>query len=226
MAIWTPDEIVVSADSRGSERDGNVVTDELCKIIPFAGGYITIAGCREEDEAGYNFSTILEHEVNLNMSLSDNLYFLEKATTPLITAAANLVKNQDKEAFIKNWVEKSPLSFCIFGLEDGDLTFLYCEYKVLDADADTIYLSVRRENLSQLGYNGPIGMFVGEPKHRTEYRTKLKANSYPTTLADFSRDFVQANIDDGDGSVGGAIDTIRITYAGVEWIQKKDNCKS
>lgn len=224
MAVSTPDEIVVSADSRGCDLDGTLISDDICKIVPFAGGYITAAGCREVEEVNYNFSKIVEETINPDLGLADNKYFLLKSIEPLLSAAANFEKNANEEFFVENWVNKTPLSICIFGLEDDDLIFIVCEYSVVSHNGESVMLTNKYQQFKNGGIRGLMQFLVGKSNLTDNYSKRVSLGHYPETLANFSRDFVQANIDEDDG-VGGAIDTIRITRAGVEWIEKKNSCK-
>lgn len=225
----TPTQIVVAADSRQVDGDGNVLSDEICKIRKFGSGYIVMNGFIGKDDSEYSFFKILRESVKEDFSLGANAEALEAAIKPALTEALNNLKTENEDTFRRNAVEQCPLGFCVFGLVNGSHVFIAKNFLVAEPSAVKISLKIDTTHCPRGG--DPKGLYlVGSTEIDERLIKKFPAlrSSKPLTESPvkIARLYMQNVISAGIAKVGGPIDIMRVTAAnGFEWIQRKDCCR-
>lgn len=225
----TPSQIIVSADSRKSDSDGNPISDEVCKIRKFGSGYIVMNGFTESEESGYDFLSILKEVINENESLSKNLERLEEKVEPILTLAVKKVRLENEVSFQRNLLEKPPLGFCVFGVDNGRLVFYQRGFNVVLSESGEVTLKKDGRNVPSNDNPGGLAFYlVGLENIEEEFLRKypdLPKRRVNGSLITISREFIQMQIDAGVTDVGGPIDILRVTLESSNWVQRKACCE-
>lgn len=222
VAIWSPGELLLAADSVVIHNLGPLaVQGNACKIGQQAGTYFAFSGLVDDQSLNYHVSTYAQQAASAGGSVETQAQrFVSAAREPLMKALATLQRDDpDQFTFLQ---QGHPALQAIFaGTEDGQPTLVVAGF----AFDPTGQLSdfVRTVARGDDG-RGPRIIYAGQ---QSQIRAYIKAHPdwYQGDHAALVQNLVQMEIDKSDGTVGGPVDVLAIGTGGAHWVQQKDSCR-
>lgn len=220
VAIWSPDKLLIGADSNVITNVPNVL-GTACKISRDGSTFYAFSGLVEDSTAGYDIEALAHQAVQGPGDLSIHLnHFLELARDPLTKALTALQHDApDQYAYLQ---QNHPVLQAIFASLEPDAPVLGVAGFSLAPDgalADFTRIVARRDD----GFGERI-IYAGKQDHLKEYLHEHR--DWPAgDKAELVRTLIQSEIDASAGEVGGPIDIVSIEPNGAHWVQRKPECK-
>ena len=220
VAIWSPNQLLIGADSNVVTSVPNVL-GTACKISQLGSTYFAFSGLVEDKTVGYNVSALAQEAADSSGTLSDRMNrFVTVLRDPLAKAVASLKQDSpDQYAYLQQdhpvlqaiFAEKEPgppaLGVATFALgPDGKLA----DYTRLIAQGDD--------------GRGPRIIYAGKQDHIRAYLSTHR-EWFLGDQAQLVRNLIKSEIDASRGEVGGAIDILSIEPNSAHWLQKKPECR-
>lgn len=220
VALWSPDRLLIAADSNVITNMPNVL-GTACKISQDGPIFYAFSGLVEDKTVGYNIE-MLAHEASQGPGdLSVHLtHFLELAHDPLARAVAAVKRDApDQYAYLE---QNHPVLQAIFAdVESGPPTLGVAGVSLGPDGSLLDYSRIVARGDDGLG---PRIIYAGQQSHIREY-LKDHRDWAAGDKAALVRNLVQSEIDASKGEVGGPIDIVAIEPHTAHWIQKKNQCK-
>lgn len=219
VAFWTPDRIIVGADSKG-RRGGELGEGELlvCKIRQVGNVFYALSGLREDPETGFDAHSIVVRAYNTPGRLIDKVNAFERLVSePLSNVLAHIKA-------------KYPLNFeRDFGNKGGGMDIVFFGYENGRPVMITRRIGRRDYSRRRLEYpgdfpNSPFGaVYMGQHDSINRFRV-ANPGWQRMGLEKAMRRFIQMEIEEHPETVGPPIDILVIDNSGARWIQKKPEC--
>ena len=217
VAVYTPEDISLAADSKGTRDDGKEVS--VCKIFHLGGeAYFVNAGLIGGAATNFDPAKTAFRATRNVKRYQDKMIAATRALSDALLAEANAVKTIRPDI-----LPKMSITFMFVGFKDGAPFMIASNVRITATDGGTLKATP-----------GPIlecpsatcATPVTMPLGKIEAIQRYLARPHPRIMdsADSARQFVQLEIDDHESSVGGPIDVLRITAAGTQLIQHKPGC--
>ena len=225
VAIRTPDEIVIGADSEVDDAAGLPV-GKTCKIRRLGLSiFITTMGMSEDQPTRFNAFDIAEKSSSRTTgSILAKVDAIEAAIDVSLKNALTRFKRDTPRDFQANAIERTPLSIIVAGLEKNVLVIYGRTFRVGSYAADgTVTLTVDRvecpgrECKHSGGRLRSLGSPIGKPD--SDRFDHLYPNSWSEPGIIVARNFFE--MVRGESGVGPPIDILRITKAGARWIESE-----
>lgn len=218
VALWTPDDVTLAADSRVVTDAG---TSDACKIVQSGDVWIAVSGLVTEARSGYEFGPIARRALGQSGPLQATLAGLADAVLPPLTRALAVVR-VDAPADYARLQTGRPVLQAIFAARENGKPVLATVAFVMNAAGG---LETRGSYVDGSDARGPRLIYAGQQDRIREY---LK--THPRWIEDdravLVRKLVQVEIDAGTPLVGGPVDLMRIDGAGARWLERKSACES
>jgi hypothetical protein len=216
VALWTPDRIVLGADSR-------VVTDigssDACKIGHSGDVWMAASGLVVEARTGYSLGTVARRALGDSGPLQLRVgRFVEAVQRPLEQAVAAL--RVDAPADYALLRSGRPVLQAIFAVRENDHPVLATVALVMNSAGE---IEPRGSYVDGSDARGPRLIYAGRQERIREY-IKTHPRWIDDEAHDLVRKLVQVEIDAGSPFVGGPVDVISIDRAGARWIELKSAC--
>lgn len=217
-AIWTPDEVVIAADSADNEmRDGELVTvASACKIRVYGSFVVAAKGirCGEPD---FDVYSIGEQILSRDISLADAVARLEsRLLKPLQLVAARL-RDADWDGFYR-LVQFVPLEVVI-ATNAGNFLQMAHVCVLGQCEADLSFKVKARSCPTDASGRDFVPLLLAPSTASYEaYRESRPQAVNSGDLAADARDFVQFMIEREEPGVGSPIDVMQITRSGRTWL--------
>jgi hypothetical protein len=222
VAIWSPGELLLAADSAVTQNLGPLaVQGSTCKIGQQSGTYFAFSGLVDDQSLNYHVSALAQQAAAAGGSVEVQAQrFVAAVRDPLVKALAGLQRDEpDQFRFLQ---QGHPALQAIFaGTEDGQPTLVIAGFGVgPDGQLGDFVRTVARGDDGR----GPRIIYAGQ---QSQIRTYIKAHPdwYQGDRAALVRQLVQMEIDSSDGTVGGPVDVLAIETNGAHWVQQKDSCR-
>jgi hypothetical protein len=218
VALWTPDRIVLGADSR-------VITDvgssQACKIGLSGDVWMAASGLVAEARSGYLVGPIARRALGDSGPLQGRVErFVEAVQQPLAQAVAAL--RVDAPADYAQLRSGRPVLQAIFAVRENGRPVLATVALVMNSAGE---LEPRGSYIDGSDARGPRLIYAGQQE-----RIRAYIKTHPAWIDDEAHDLVrklvQVEIDAGSPFVGGPVDVISIDHAGARWIELKSACTS
>jgi hypothetical protein len=216
VALWTPDSIILGADSR-------VITDsgplEACKIGHKDEVWVAASGLVTESRSGFQFGPMAQLALAHSGGLQQKMFrFAEVVHGPLTKALA--VVRLEAPADYARIQTGRPVLQAIFATREAGKPVMATIAFVLGADGE---LQPRASLIDGADRRGPRIIYAGQQERIREY-----LRSHPDWLNGdrqaLVRNLVQLEVDAGTPFVGGPVDVMQIDAGGPHWIQRKAAC--
>ena len=220
VAVWSPQKLVIGADSSVVTNLPNVLGCG-CKISRDGESLYAFSGLVEDRLAGYNVQALAHEAVRSSPDLSIEVsHFVALARDPLARAVAAVKLDEpDQYAYLQ---QNHPVLQAIFADVEAGPPKLGLAGFTLAPDGSLIDFS----RMITPGDSAPAKgiIYAGQQTHVKEYLNKHRDWSTDDE-ATLVRNLIQSEIDASDGVVGGPIDIISVEPNSTHWIQKKPECK-
>lgn len=220
VAVWSPEKLVIGADSNVVTNVPNVLGTG-CKISRDGDSLYAFAGLVEDRSAGYNIEALAHEAVLSSDDLSLQLsHFVKLAYDPLARAVAAVKQDApDQYAYLQ---QNHPVLQAIFaGAENRPPKLGVAGFSLA---ADGSLQDFTRIVAAGDDRPGKGIIYAGQQTHVKEYLRNHPDWSIgdDTTLV---RNLIQSEIDASAGEVGGPIDIFTVDPKGPHWVQRKPECR-
>lgn len=222
VALWTPDEIVVGADSK--TITGRGAGRSTCKIAQLEDSFFfAAAGLNTEPKTGFELAKIVRQAFAQPGTMREKVDDFESLVDTPLTAALQRLK-QEEPAFYEHYLENKGqvLQVVFFGLEDGNPELFLRTFEVELISGNVTVVMERNECTAGtcpstmvflLGYSGAASAFV---------------TSHPgfskNGLAPAVEHLVDMEIAEVPQFVGPPVDILRVNRQGASWVKRKAQC--
>ena len=224
-AIRTPNELVVAADSKELNLEGNATSNLVCKIRQVGGVFFTVHGMSGEAATGFDAFRIIDGAVRAKGTLHDIVMRSIEALRGPLESAVNHIRTNNPPEFKRHFINHDALGLIIFGVEEGDVVLCQVGFATSGSGEKPISITVQRHRCPGPDCDSGIVQFLVGPDEATKQEF-LRANpvDWKSDLVAMSRSFVQKQIEAHPEDCGPPIDIVRFTKKGPEWIARKMEC--
>jgi hypothetical protein len=219
VAVWTPERILLAADSR-------VVDDELhpgvdaCKIAQSGGTYYAVAGLAEDPITGYRIDRLAERALGGAREMPEKLNALVALVRSPLQRAVDQLKIDSPDQY--RWLQKGHpvLQLILAGQEHSAPSLAVAGFQL---DADGAIHDNAKVIASASDTGGARLIYAGQ---QTQIRQYLAQHRDWSSLdgTELVKTLIKQEIDAGTGLVGGPVDILSLKATGAEWVQKKAGC--
>lgn len=222
VALWTPGEIVVGADSK--TITGRGAGRSTCKIAQLEDSFFfAAAGLNTEPKTGFELGRIVRQAFEQPGTMREKVDDFESLVDAPLTAALQRLKREEP-AFYEHYLENKGqvLQVVFFGLEDGSPELFLRTFEVELVSGNVTVVMERNECTAStcpntmvflLGYSGAASAFVAS--HRDFWRNGL---------APAAEQLVNLEIAEVPQFVGPPVDILRVNRQGASWVKRKASC--
>lgn len=225
VGVRLNDQVVVAADSKRVRGDLKTPMQEhVCKIGRGDGFFFATAGLSHDSDSGFNPASVIAGASSTGMTLEQKVERLQELITKPLTQVLDQYRQKHPVAYEARFKAASALQAIFFGLESGSTVVLARDFVPTSSSLVPVQISVFRykcpgdckdgEQIFKLGRYDVIDRFLSE---RPDY--------WKFNPAKALRTLIEMEIADAPGEVGPPIDIVRLDKHGVEWIERKDQCR-
>jgi hypothetical protein len=223
-AIWTPDEVVIAADSADNEiRQGEMWTvDSACKIRVYGKFVFAVKGirCGEPD---FDVHSIVEQILRQDKSLAEAVRCLTELLPAPLREVADQLRKTDRQAFDLAF-QRLPLEVIVATNEGGNPQMGSVRVVVEHSEPDFSMAIEGHHCPADAGGCAILPLLLPPSTvSQLEYQEQYPEID-PGDLVSYARAFVQFMIDREEPGVGPPIDVLQITRLGRRWVQCKPGC--
>jgi hypothetical protein len=221
VAVWTPDQLVIGADSSViTTLGGRAVKTSACKINQEGSTFYAFSGLVEDQGIEFNVATLAQRAVQSGAGLADRVERFKQITRePLARAVARLKSDSpDDYEYLRRG---HPALQAIFAdVQPGAPSLAIAEFSV---SPDGSLAMFGRMVADGDDGRGPRIIYAGQQSHIREYLT-VHSNWYTGDGSELARKLVELEIASSDGKVGGPVDVLKLRPHGAQWVQRKPEC--
>lgn len=219
VAVWTPDQLLIGADS-------NVVTNagieaSACKIAEQGSTLYAFSGLVEDQSAGYEIGPIAKDAIAAGTTITDRITRFNESVRAPLTKALEALKKDSPDQYA--WLQQGhPVLQAIFADDSQNPPALAVAGFSLGPDGQLTDFS--RSIAQGDDGRGPRIIYAGQ---QTKIREYLHAHPdwFKGDRSDLVRNLIQMEIDGStSGQVGGPIDIVSVEPNGAHWLQRKPVC--
>lgn len=222
VALWTPDEIVVGADSK--TITGRGAGRSSCKIAQLDdASFFAAAGLNTEPKTGFDLAKIVRQAFQQPGTMREKVDDFESLADAPLTAALQRLKKEEP-AFYEHYLENKGqvLQVVFFGLEDGSPKLFLRTFEVELISGNVTVVMERNECTAGtcpgamaflLGYSGAASAFVTS-----------HPGFWKNGLAPAVERLVDLEIAEVPQFVGPPVDVLRVNRQGAAWVKRKAQC--
>lgn len=217
VIIWTPNQVVMAADSQGTFTGG--IKRPVCKIYALNGAFFGVGALVGDD--GFSVPRIIRQLLGGKPVSQTSISAIEEPLRLALAAYVPSVQKKDPTQWEKLRTEGvSTVVFVGYEALRGAFvegrSFRWSDRRIVDVFKD----GCPHENICGqikvfwLGQHSAIERYITSPNFRMDGMAPI----------DLARTLVQLEIDGKADGVAGPIDILSITSRGARWVQKKNTC--
>jgi hypothetical protein len=226
VAVKTPTEIVIGADSKVTDTFGNAAAGQACKIVQAGNLFFAYEGLAKDKRTGFDIARLCRQSLLLkpNATAAERVSILTGFVTSELFAELLSLKQHDPDTYLEK-VEGGQifLKILIAGF-DGERPLLFVrQFRAVPLNRQKIGVSVLPDdcledctgeiNVRSLGETAAI---EGLPEETPGFWTK--------GVVEGVRRLIETEIAARGEYVGPPVDILRLDKTGARWIQKKPEC--
>ena len=218
VALWTPDRILMAADSRALLGTSAFV--DTCKIGHTGSTWFAVAGLITDATSGYALGNSLHQAMSTPAGLSDKVDRLITTVQPQLTTAIAGIQKDSPEQFADFASGRPILQAVLADTANGRPVMATISFALDSTGA----LQPRATLIDGSDARGPRLIYAGQQER---IRAWLHAHRgwIDGDNAALVRDLVQLEVDANSPWVGGPVDVVEITAAGPHWLDTKNACR-
>lgn len=222
VALWTPDEIVVGADSKTITRRG--AGPASCKIAQLDDSFFfAAAGLNTDPQSGFELARFVRKAFQQSGTVREKVDDFESLVDRPLTAALVRLKKEEP-AFYEHYLENKGqvLQVVFFGLEDGSPELFLRTFEVELISGNVTVVMERNECTAStcpdataflLGYSGAAAGFAAD-----------HPGFWKKGLAPAVEQLVDLEVAEVPQFVGPPVDVLRVNRGGAAWVKRKAQC--
>ncbi|MFH0844731.1 MAG: hypothetical protein V1930_04585 [Pseudomonadota bacterium] len=224
VAVRTPDEIWIGADSKVNLLLRKAVSRSGCKIRRVGNLFIGYAGLAEYTKTNYDLVALVNEACLKGGTLDDKVRAFDGLIVNPLSHALKYIKRTHSRYYRQKIHGKAAVQMVFAAVEAGvpRLHVRYLNVSEREGDSPSIALSKRNcpggdcpngEFAAYLGHNEAIVRFVEKER-----------DFWTIGYAEGIRELIDLEIQAEPDYVGGPIDILRLDRNGHRWIQRKEEC--
>lgn len=220
VALWTPDRILMAADSRAIIGTSSSV--DTCKIGHSGPTWFAVAGLITDTASGYALGDSLKQALATSAGLTDKVDRLITTVQPKLTTAVAGIENDSPEQFAEFATGRPILQAVLAETANGRPVMATVAFALDGAGA----VQPRATLIDGSDARGPRLIYAGQ-QERIRSWLRVHRDWIDGDYAALVRDLVQLEVDANSPWVGGPVDLVEITAAGVgpHWLEGKSACR-
>ena len=227
VAIHTPDQVVIAADSEQTLRGGGLPTNRqtVCKIYQEGDALIAISGLAGDPARGLDPVQIVAAVLHDKNSFKKTINLIKRKLSVALRAELERLRVDDPALFSQMLEDSEKNGTAVF--------FTFLEYDVPVAAVIGIYPSIHERHRLALTSkrltcpgdcpDGVYTFFLGERKAIDRYVAE-NGKHFSMGPDEIVRFMVQLEIDAGTPGVGPPIDVVQLDKAGIKWLSPRPGC--
>lgn len=223
VAVRSPTEIVVAADSMERWAGDQRAPTTVCKIRQFGHWFFAFAGVSQDINVKFKVIDIASQASkeagNVRMAADNFERAILKALPPVLENAARVFP----DFYTQHIDAKDALSAIFFGFEGG---VAHLHLRLFIPTGFQIGLGTIKNIRVDYGEEKPgiSYLLLGVSEFTNQFTYRNPDFFLKTSFADAARWLVEMEIVSAPQSAGPPVDVVRITGEGAQWIQKKQEC--
>ncbi len=226
VAVKTPREIVIGADSKVTDTFGGTVAKQACKIVQVGNLFFAYEGMTRNRRTGYDIVKLAAQALALkpNASLAEKVSILTGFVTSRLFTELPSVKQYDPNTY-REKIEggQTFLTILIAGFEEGQPLLFVRGFRAVPLSRQTIAVSVVPDDCLADCRGEIVVRSLGETAAIDGLAEETPGFWTNGAVAGVRR-LIETEIAARSEYVGPPIDILRIDKTGAEWMQKKPSC--
>jgi hypothetical protein len=218
VAIWSPGELLLAADSAVIKTSGGLeFRDVGCKIGEGAGTYYALSGLIDDEASGYSAARYAKEAASSGGSLERQADRFVAAVQVPLRSELDALRRDDPSQFGYLAHGHPALQAIFAGIENGQPSLVVAGFGLTPGGDLSSFVSVIARGDDG---RGPRIIYAG---HQSQIRAYLDSHPdwYGGDRGDLVRKLVQMEIDSSKGQVAGPVDILSIDASGPHWLQHK-----
>lgn len=223
VAIRTPQEIFIGADSKGTiGGDKNKIVN-VCKIRQFGSSFCAFSGLIDVSETHFRVWDIATSAFRHGNTLLDKIDAFEALITAPLSKTLHYVREVNPADFKRSFdtEDKVVLGMIFAAVEDGIPKIFVRDFQM--STTDPITFNIHKKSCPGTCPTGRHVYFSGHKKAMMKYydeHPEIQRSGLDVTIDTL----IGVAITNCGDAVGLPIDILRITTDGAKWIQHKTEC--
>ncbi len=225
VAVKTPKEILIGADSKVTDTFGNASVNQACKIVQAGKIFFAYAGFARDTQTGFNIPQIAADALNQKPELSiiERTDILTKTVVEKLNIELPLLKQNSFPTYREKIDGKTFLRILVAGFEKNKPVMLVRQFRFGQTADQTFGVIVSNNDCGEACTGKIITRFLGETDAIDGLPEETK-DFWKEGFAAGVRKLIETEIAARDEYVGAPIDILQITAKRAVWIQKKPLC--
>lgn len=222
VAIRTPEDIVIGADSKILSTDGTL-SSSVCKIMQVDNFFFASAGLVMDTSGKYSVTSKVIKASQKKGRIFDIATNFESIIIPELEEVVKELKSTEPEYYKREIEGRAALEIVFFGIEDN-VPVLYMRYfQVVKLATGSFSIKVHQQNCPGDCPSGIAYTVLGQ--HEAIDKT-LGSNQgfWKMGLVEAIRKLIEIEISHKPKYVAPPIDILRMNKKEIYWVQKKSNC--
>lgn len=228
VAVKTPTEIVIGADSKVTDTYGNAFERQACKIVPAGAVVFAYEGMARDRQTGFDVArtaraALLSRRV---ATAAERVGDMTGALASALFAELPRLKRLDPDTYRAKVEGRVFLKILVAAFEGNRPLLFVRHFRAAPARADIIGVTVTPDDCLAdcVGLGAPyVTKFLGESE-AIEGLAEETPGFWDRGVAEGVRRLVETEIAARAEYVGPPVDILRIDRSGARWVQKKPAC--
>jgi hypothetical protein len=226
VAVRTPTEIVIGADSKVTDTYGNAFKRQGCKIIQAGNLFFAYEGLTRDTRTGFDIARVASQALQLrsNLSAAEKVSILTGFVASELFKELPRLKQHDPDTY-REKVEGGQifLTVLVAGFEAGRPLLFVRQFRAVPVNRQTIGVSVLPDDCPQDCVGDAVVKFLGETA-AIDGLPEETPDFWKDGLVEGARRLIETEIAARSEYVGPPVDILRIDKTGARWIQQKPEC--
>jgi hypothetical protein len=226
VAVKTPNEIVIGADSKVTDTFGKAFANQACKIVQAGNLFFAYEGLARDRRTDFDIVKIAGQSLQLkpDASVSERVSILTGFVTSRLFAELSSLKQHDPATY-REKIEggQTFLKILVAGFEGSRPLLFVRQFRAVALSRETIGVIVVPDDCLADCADAIVVRSFGETA-AIEGLPEETPDFWTNGIAEGVRRLIETEIAARSEYVGPPVDILRIDKTGARWIQKKPAC--
>jgi hypothetical protein len=226
VAVKTPREIVIGADSKVTDTFGNASAAEACKIVQAGNLFFAYEGLARDRRTGFDIAKAALQSLQFkpNATVSERVSMLTGYVVTELFAELRSLRQNDPETY-REKIEggQTFLKILVAGFEGNEPLLFVRQFRAVQLNSQPAGVSVVPDDCLADCREQVVIRSLGETA-AIEGLPEETPGFWSQGIADGVRRLVETQIAARSEYVGPPVDILRMDSTGARWIQKKPTC--
>ncbi|HEY0385799.1 MAG TPA: hypothetical protein VGC64_07290 [Pyrinomonadaceae bacterium] len=226
VAVKTPLEIVVGADSKVTDTFGNAFAGSACKIVQAGNLFFAYEGLARDRRTGFDITKTARQALQLkpDATVSERVSILTGLVATELFAELASLKQHDPETY-REKIEggQTFLKILVAGFEGDDPLLFVRQFRAVQLNSQPAGVSVVPDDCLADCREAVVIRSLGETA-AIEDLPEETPGFWAEGITEGVRRLIETQIAARSEYVGPPVDILRMDKTGARWIQKKPSC--